>query len=178
MNNFNTFKDQNELNLFIIHIQSMRKAQKARDKLAKKLSPTHPDFIKAVKDVRIFEKQVDDILDRIPPVAVVFFWYQWGFPIRNMAFLMGKGYFCNKVKNMTVTEAFGDVADIIARMDPAKIVGLKASKQMSDRVEHLVNSKKDNVITIEEAAELERLLALDLFISLAKARAFALLKAA
>ncbi len=73
MNNFNTFKDQNELNLFIIHIQSMRKAQKARDKLAKKLSPTHPDFIKAVKDVRIFEKQVDDILDRIPPVAVVFF---------------------------------------------------------------------------------------------------------
>lgn len=79
---------------------------------------------------------------------------------------------------MTVTEAFGDVADIIARMDPTKIVGLKASKQMSDRVEYLVNRKKDGIITIEEAAELERLLALDLFISLAKARAFALLKAA
>lgn len=73
MTHVNKFKDQNELNLFIIHIQSMRKAQKARDKLTKKLSPTHPDFIKAVKDVHIFEKQVDDILSRIPPVAVVFF---------------------------------------------------------------------------------------------------------
>jgi hypothetical protein len=79
---------------------------------------------------------------------------------------------------MTVTEAFGDVADIIARMDPTKIVGLKASKQMSDRVEYLVNRKKDSTITIEETAELERLLSLDLFISLAKARAHALLKAA
>jgi hypothetical protein len=43
---------------------------------------------------------------------------------------------------MTVTEAFGDVADIIARMNPTKIIGLKASKQMSDRVEYLVNRKK------------------------------------
>ena len=79
---------------------------------------------------------------------------------------------------MTVTEAFSDVADIIARMDPAKIVGLKASTQMSDWVEQLVNKKKDNTITIEETSELDRLLALDLFISLAKARAHVLLKAA
>lgn len=79
---------------------------------------------------------------------------------------------------MTVTEAFGDVADIIARMDPSKIVGLKASKSMSDRVEYLVNKKKDNLITFEESNELERHLALDLFISLAKARAYALLNAA
>ena len=79
---------------------------------------------------------------------------------------------------MTVTEAFGDVADIIARMDPTKIVGLKASKQMSDRVEYLVYRKKDALITPEEASELERLLALDLFISLAKARAHVLLKTA
>ena len=79
---------------------------------------------------------------------------------------------------MTLTEAFGDVADIIARMNPATIAGLKASKSMSDRVEYLVYRKKDNIITFEESAELERLLALDLFISLAKARAHILLKAA
>jgi hypothetical protein len=79
---------------------------------------------------------------------------------------------------MTVTEAFGDVADIIARMDPNKIIGLKASKNMSVRVEYLVNRKKDNLISTEESNELERLLGLDLFISLAKARAYALLNAA
>jgi hypothetical protein len=77
---------------------------------------------------------------------------------------------------MTVTEAFGDIANIIAQMNPSKIIGLKAPKDMSDRVEFLVNRKKDNVITLEESNELERLLALDLFISLTKARAFALLK--
>lgn len=77
---------------------------------------------------------------------------------------------------MTVTEAFGDIANVIAQMNPSKIIGLKAPKSMSDRVEFLVNRKKDNVITLEESNELERLLALDLFISLTKARAFALLK--
>lgn len=79
---------------------------------------------------------------------------------------------------MTISEAFGDVADIIARMNPTKLVDLKASTQMSNRVEYLVNQKKDSLITAEEASELERLLALDLFISLAKARAHFLLKAA
>jgi hypothetical protein len=77
---------------------------------------------------------------------------------------------------MTVTEAFGDIANVIAQMNPSKIIGLKAPKDMSDRVEFLVNRKKDNVITHEESNELERLLALDLFICLTKARAFALLK--
>lgn len=77
---------------------------------------------------------------------------------------------------MTITEAFSDIANSIAQMNPSKIIGLKAPKKMSDRVEFLVNRKKDNVITLEESNELERLLALDLFISLTKARAFALLK--
>lgn len=77
---------------------------------------------------------------------------------------------------MTVTEAFGDVADIIARMDSTKIISLKASQQMSERVEMLINKKKYNNMSPDEAIELERLLALDLFISLAKARVHALLK--
>lgn len=72
---------------------------------------------------------------------------------------------------MSITEAFGDVADLIAQMAPEKIIKLKASKLMSDRVENLVNRKKDGIITSEEVAELERFLALDLFIGLAKARA-------
>ena len=79
---------------------------------------------------------------------------------------------------MTITEAFGDVADIIAQMNPDKIIPLKASKSMSDRVEELVSKKKEGLISVEESNELERLLGLDLFISLAKARARFLIKAA
>lgn len=76
---------------------------------------------------------------------------------------------------MTVSEAFGDVANIIAQMAPDKIVAMKAPKKMSDEVERLVNFKKEGKITFEQSAELERYLALDLFISLTKARARTLL---
>lgn len=72
---------------------------------------------------------------------------------------------------MTVSEAFGDVANVIAQMAPDKIVSLKASKQMSDEVERLIVLKKEGIISFEETSELERFLALDLFISLTKARA-------
>lgn len=72
---------------------------------------------------------------------------------------------------MSVSEAFGEVAGLIAQMAPEKVITLKASPQMSARVEELVQRKQDNRITTEETAELERLLALDLFIGLTKARA-------
>jgi hypothetical protein len=70
---------------------------------------------------------------------------------------------------MTVAEAFGDVAEIIARLDPVTIAALKAPKAMNDRVSELVHKKKEGQITPEENAELERFLALDIFIGLAKA---------
>ena len=72
---------------------------------------------------------------------------------------------------MSVSEAFGDVASLIAQMNPEKIVKLKASNVMSERVENLVYRKKNGTITLDETSELERFLALDLFIGLAKARA-------
>ncbi|GAB3708463.1 hypothetical protein GCM10027592_43660 [Spirosoma flavus] len=76
---------------------------------------------------------------------------------------------------MSVAEAFGEVASSIAQVAPDKISALKAPASMSKRVEELVNRKKDGVITSDEMIELERFLALDLFISLAKARARVLL---
>lgn len=78
---------------------------------------------------------------------------------------------------MTVTQVFDDVAVLLAQMDPAKIAALKAPKAMATRVEVLVNKKKEGQITLEEGAELERYLALDLLINLAKARAHRLLAA-
>ena len=72
---------------------------------------------------------------------------------------------------MTVSEAFGDVADVLAQLSPEKIIGLK----MSERVELLTNFKKEGIITLEQTQELERFLALNMFINLAKARARVLL---
>lgn len=62
-------------------------------------------------------------------------------------------------------------------MDPAKIVALKAPKTMAKRVEILVDKKKEGQISLEETSELERYLALDMLINLAKARAHRLLAA-
>lgn len=72
---------------------------------------------------------------------------------------------------MSVAEAFGDIATNLAQAAPEHLIALTASPAMSARVEELVNRKKQGQITSEEATELERFLALDLFINLAKARA-------
>jgi hypothetical protein len=72
---------------------------------------------------------------------------------------------------MTVTEAFGNIADLLADLAPEKVALLQAAPTMSARVEYLVQRKKTSHISVEENAELERFLGLNLFISLAKARA-------
>jgi hypothetical protein len=76
---------------------------------------------------------------------------------------------------MNIVEAFGEVAELLAQMAPAKIIKLKASSKMSEEVERLVLLKKAGRIDHEQRAGLERYLGLDLFISLTKARARALL---
>jgi len=72
---------------------------------------------------------------------------------------------------MIISEVFGDIAEVIAQLNPQQIVNLKAPTGISERVEELVSRKKDGIISIDESVELERFLALDLFISLTKARA-------
>jgi hypothetical protein len=78
---------------------------------------------------------------------------------------------------MLISEVFEDIANTIAQLNPAQIVQLKAPSVMSERVASLVEKKKEGNISIDENAELERFLALDLFISLTKAKARLLLKA-
>jgi hypothetical protein len=79
---------------------------------------------------------------------------------------------------MTTVEAFNDVAIILAGLAPEKIILLKAPESMSERVEILVNKKKEGIINEDEKVELERYLSLDLLISLSKARAKKLLAVA
>lgn len=76
---------------------------------------------------------------------------------------------------MNINEVFGDIADTIAHLNPEQIIHLKAPKKMSERVADLLNKKKESTLNDEEVTELERFLALDLFISLTKAKARVLL---
>ena len=80
------------------------------------------------------------------------------------------------MENKTIIEAFDGVATMLAQLDPEKVLTLHATKEMSARVAFLVNKKKDEQISWDETLELERFLALDLLISLAKARAISILK--
>ena len=72
---------------------------------------------------------------------------------------------------MVISEVFGDIAEMIAQMNPQQIIDLKAPKGISERVEELVSRRKNGLISVDESIELERFLALDLFISLTKVRA-------
>lgn len=70
-----------------------------------------------------------------------------------------------------MTEVFGDVAEVLATLNPSKIVSLKANDKMNNRVSFLVKKKKEGIISLDESSELERYLALDMLINLAKAKA-------
>ena len=51
-------------------------------------------------------------------------------------------------KIMQISEAFGDIAQTIAMLNPAQIVDIKASKEMSDRVEELVLKKNRTLLAL------------------------------
>lgn len=73
---------------------------------------------------------------------------------------------------MTVVQMFSEYADFFgAEMPPEKLINFKAPAHISKRVAELVAKKKEGKISKEEDSELERILSLDLFIGLAKARA-------
>lgn len=76
---------------------------------------------------------------------------------------------------MNVAEAFGEVASSLAQSAPEKIMALKAPESMSARVAELIEARKVGELTPAETTELDQFLALDLFITLAKARARLLL---
>ncbi len=78
---------------------------------------------------------------------------------------------------MSVVEAFGDIAGLLAQMAPEKVVAMRAPQDLGERVQVLTAKKKQDSLSQEEAIELERYLSLDLLISLAKARAKAILAA-
>ena len=71
---------------------------------------------------------------------------------------------------------YEEVADFIAALDPTKLLELKPLKTVQSRVEELISTKKENGLSAENQYELDRYLALEHLVALAKARARIYLK--
>jgi hypothetical protein len=67
--------------------------------------------------------------------------------------------------------AYEEVADFIAMLDPKRLLELRPSGPVQMRVEELMDKKKDNILTSEEQYELDRYMALEHLIALAKVQA-------
>lgn len=78
---------------------------------------------------------------------------------------------------MSVLEAYDSLAEVLAKLDPKKILEIQSSVHLSEEIETLVIKKKEGKISEDERVELERYLSLDLLINLAKARAKLILAA-
>ena len=90
--------------------------------------------------------------------------------------LKAKPVLVNKIEFMTASLAAQDqIAAFLADAMPEKILTFKFTPSIQQRIEVLVNRKKEGLITLEEQDELQRYLAYDLLIGLAKARASSLL---
>ena len=67
--------------------------------------------------------------------------------------------------------AYEEVAEFLATLDPKRLLELHPSDVVQSRVEVLIDKKKNNILTSEEKYELERYMALEHLIALAKVRA-------
>ena len=72
---------------------------------------------------------------------------------------------------MTAIPAYDEIAVLLAKLDPTKIITLQPSESSSKRLSLLLDKNRDGLLTSEENYELDRLLALDHLIALAKAHA-------
>lgn len=68
-------------------------------------------------------------------------------------------------------ELYEEMAEILAQMDPEKVLRLKASPARSRRLEALLEKNREKGLNEDENAELDRMLMLNRMIGLAKMRA-------
>jgi hypothetical protein len=79
---------------------------------------------------------------------------------------------------MTAIPAYDEVAVLLAQLDPSKIINLKPSQSSCERLGLLLEKNQNSNLSHDENYELDRLLALDHLIALAKVHARIQLNAA
>jgi hypothetical protein len=71
---------------------------------------------------------------------------------------------------MVVYNAYDQIAELIAELNPAKVMALKANKELQLRFEDLVSKSKESVLDNREKDELDHYIVLERLIRLAKIR--------
>jgi uncharacterized iron-regulated protein len=63
------------------------------------------------------------------------------------------------------------IASLMAENMPKQILSFKFTEELQNRIQKLVNNKKEGKITLSESKELDKYLSYDLLIGLAKSKA-------
>lgn len=71
---------------------------------------------------------------------------------------------------MTVYDLYDEIAELIAGLNPDKVKSMKASDEMRQRLEYLIEKSKNNQIDRKEKDELDHYIVLERLIRLAKLR--------
>jgi hypothetical protein len=71
---------------------------------------------------------------------------------------------------MTIYAVYDQIADLIARLDPSKVRELKASEEMTNRLEFLIDKSREIALDKAEKDELDHYIVLERLIRLAKIR--------
>ncbi len=69
---------------------------------------------------------------------------------------------------MTIYAAYDKLAEMIARLDPEQVLSLKASADMQDRLNYLIDKSKNSQLTKSEQDELNHFISLERLMRLAK----------
>ena len=71
---------------------------------------------------------------------------------------------------MVVYNVYDQIAELIATLNPTKVMGLKADRELQARFENLVRKSKDSQLDVQEKDELDHYIVLERLIRLAKIR--------
>jgi len=66
---------------------------------------------------------------------------------------------------------YDELAELLANMNPAKVIQFHASKGAQQRLEELLEKNKEGALTEDEKIEIERFMTVEHIVRLAKARA-------
>lgn len=71
---------------------------------------------------------------------------------------------------MTIYSVYDQIADLIARLDPVQVSALRATAEMQERLEILIEKSKEQRLNVKEKDELDHYIVLERLIRLAKIR--------
>ena len=71
---------------------------------------------------------------------------------------------------MVVYNAYDQIAELIAELNPVKVMALKANEELQNRFENLVEKSKESILNLQEKDELDHYVVLERLIRLAKIR--------